>query len=81
MVSPNHENHFSRGSMLGRNFLIRRGFGMIASKKRLRRILNPTSKDMERRTWPWFLKPIREKKRVPRATMRGKPHSWVRRRT
>jgi hypothetical protein len=35
MVSPSYGNHFSRGSTLERKFQIGRGFGMIASSKRL----------------------------------------------
>jgi hypothetical protein len=35
MVSPSYGNHFSRGSALERKFPIGRGFGMIASSKRL----------------------------------------------
>jgi hypothetical protein len=52
MVSPSHVNHLSRGSALGRNFLIGRGFGMIASRKRLERSINPVGREMKRRTWP-----------------------------
>jgi hypothetical protein len=50
MFSLIHGNHLSREFVLGRNFSIGRGFGMIASKKRLGRSLNPTSKILERRT-------------------------------
>jgi hypothetical protein len=49
MVSPSLENHLSRESALERNFQIGRGFGMIASRKRLGRSLKPIGKEMERR--------------------------------
>jgi hypothetical protein len=48
MVSPSHGNHFSRDSVFERVFLIGRGFKMISSKKRIRRILKPTVKEMEK---------------------------------
>jgi hypothetical protein len=38
-----------------------RGFGMIVSKKRLERILNPTSKVVVMRTWPFLVRQGREK--------------------
>jgi hypothetical protein len=41
----------SREFALGRIFQIGRGFGMIASKKRLGRSLKQASKKMKRRTW------------------------------
>jgi hypothetical protein len=69
----------SRGYALEINFPIGRGFGMIASKKRLARILKPTSKEMERRTLPCSFKPRRENEMVPRVIVRGEPHSQVRR--
>jgi hypothetical protein len=40
MISPSHRNHLSRESTLGRNFPIGKGFGMIASRKRLGRRLD-----------------------------------------
>jgi hypothetical protein len=81
MVSPSHQNHLSRESVLERTFPTERGLEMIASRKRLGRSLKPTSKEMERRTWPRSIRPRREKERVPRVTMRGQPHSRERRRT
>jgi hypothetical protein len=75
MVSPSHGNHLSRDSTPGRIFQVGRGFGMITSRKRLNKILNPIGKNMERKTWPWSFRIRREKERVPRVTVRGKPHS------
>jgi hypothetical protein len=81
MVSPTHGNHLLRESALRRNFLIWRGFGIIASRKRLGRSLKPAGKEMERRTWPWLVRPKREKENIPRVTVREKPHSRGRRMT
>jgi hypothetical protein len=66
---------FVKGVCARRNFPIGRGFGMIASRKRLGRSLKQASKKMERRTWLWSVRPRREKEKVPRVTVRGKPHS------
>jgi hypothetical protein len=77
MVSPSHGNHFSRGPVLRRNFPTRRGFGMIASRKSLK----PENREMEMRTCPLSDRQRRERERVPRVIVRGKPHSRVRRRT
>jgi hypothetical protein len=66
MVSPSHETHLLREFMLGRNFQIERGFGMIASRKRLGRSLKPVGKEMERRTWLWSVRPRGEKEMVLR---------------
>jgi hypothetical protein len=83
MGSPSLGNHLSKGSVLGRNFQIGRGFGMIASRKRLGRSPKQASREVVMRTWPLSVRQEREKERVPtrRVTMRGKPHSRGRRRT
>jgi hypothetical protein len=53
---------------------------MIASRKKLRRILKHTSREMKRRrTCPLSVRQEREKERVTRVTMRSKPHIKVRR--
>jgi len=70
----------SRGYVLKKNLHIGRGFGMIASKKRLGRSLKQASKKMGRITWLWSFRTRREKERVPRVTMRGQPYNQVRRR-
>jgi hypothetical protein len=79
MGSPSFGNHLSRGYAHGRNFHIDRGFGMIASRKRLVRNLKQASKKMDRRTWLWSVKPRRAKERVPRVTVRVQHHIQVRR--
>jgi hypothetical protein len=43
------------------------------------RSLNPTSKEMEKRSFPWITKPRRKRKRVMRVNVRGKPHRYGRR--
>jgi hypothetical protein len=60
-----------KGYTLRRNLPIGRGFGMIASKKKLERSLKPTSKKMEMRTWMLSIRQGRVKERVPRVTVRG----------
>jgi hypothetical protein len=76
---PKSWEPFVKGVCAGKIFQIGRGFGMIVSRKRLGRSLNPTRKKMERRTWLWSVRPRREKEKVPRVTVRGKPHSQGRR--
>jgi hypothetical protein len=83
MGSPSLENHLSRGSVLGRNFQIGRGFGMTASRKRVGRSPKLAIREVVMRNCPLSVRQERAKERVPtiRVTVRGKPHSQGRRRT
>jgi hypothetical protein len=49
LVFPSHGNHLLRKFSLGKIFHIGKGFGMIISKKILRRSLNSTRKEMKGR--------------------------------
>jgi hypothetical protein len=51
MVFPSLGNHLSRESSLGKISQIGRDFGMIASRKRLRRSLREASREVVKRTW------------------------------
>jgi hypothetical protein len=64
MVFPSHGNHLSREFVLGKISQIGKDFGMIASKKRLMRILIEASKEVVNRTWLLLVRQGREKKRV-----------------
>ena len=54
----------SREFALGKNSQIGRGFGMIASRKRLGRRLTQTSRKKEKRTWLWSVRTRGAKDRV-----------------
>jgi hypothetical protein len=51
MVFPSDENHFSREFVLGNISQIGRDFGMVSSRKRLRRSLRETSRDVVKRMY------------------------------
>jgi hypothetical protein len=83
MVFPSHGNHLSRDFVLDNIFHMGRDFGIIASKKRLRRSLRETSREVEMRTWFLLVRQRREKERVlkKRVTMMEDHHSQGRIRT
>jgi hypothetical protein len=64
MVFPSLRNHFSREFMLDKISYIGRGFGMIAYRKRIRRIVRVTSREVVMRNWTILVRQEREKERV-----------------
>ena len=52
---------------------------MIASRKRLKKNINLTRKNMDKRIYLCSIRKRREKEKVPRVTMKGKPHNKGRR--
>jgi hypothetical protein len=64
MDFPIHGNHFSKDFVLEKISQIGRDFGMIASRKRLRKSLKEESRDIVKRTWPLSTRQGREKERV-----------------
>jgi hypothetical protein len=83
MVFPSLGNHLSRVSMLRKNSLTSGVFGMIGSRKRLRRSIKETSKEVVMRTWSLSTRQGWEKEMVltRRVTMMDDNHSQGRRRT
>jgi hypothetical protein len=63
--------------VLERNFQIDRGFGIMASRNRLRRSLKPINMEMNMETITWLhsIRPRITNEKFPRVTMRGKPHN------
>ena len=83
MVFPSIGNHLSRDFVLGNISRINIYFGMIASRKRLRKSLRETNKEVVMRTWLLSIRQEREKERVVerRVTMMKVHHNEARRRT
>ena len=83
MVFPSLGNNLSRESVLGKNSQIGRGFGTIVSRKRHRRTLKETSKEVVMRTFPLLVRQGKVKERVPkkRVKMMEEHHNWERKRT
>jgi len=83
LVFPSHGNHLSRDFALGRISQIGRDFGMIASRRMLRRSQKQASRKVVMRAWLLLVRQGREKERVPsrRVTVMEGHHSRGGRRT
>jgi hypothetical protein len=83
MVFPSLGNHLTREYVLMNVSHIGRGFGMIAYRKRLKRSLRKTSKEVVMRTWLLFVRQRRENERVlvRRVIIMEDHHNKGRRRT
>jgi hypothetical protein len=64
MVFPSNGNHLSKEYELERNSQIGKEFGMIASRKRLKRRVRATSREVVKITWLLSMKKRRENERV-----------------
>jgi hypothetical protein len=80
MVSPRLGSHSSWASVPESAFPTRKDFGMIAFSKRLAHMQASREEVLQMRTWPWSVKPRKERPKFSRRlTFKEKVNSLGRR--